>query len=119
MFPERVCHHCLILTAGAFAHAVFRFLHSFFGSHVDGGGLPVLSFCFIYSTRLTVSDETAGLPRLSSSRSLRHQPTRSTRTDTIEQKADSSIHCPGQETLCFVQAASSSRANQPSMWADM
>ena len=91
MFPERVCHHCLILTAGAFANAVFRFLQ-FLGHMSTGGGLPVLSFCFIYSTRLAVSDETAGLPRLSSSRSLRHQPTKSTRTDTIEQKADASIH---------------------------
>ena len=53
------------------------------------GGLPVLSFCFIYSTRLTVSEETAGLPRLSSSRSLidinqpdRHAPTPLSRKPT-------------------------------------
>ena len=53
------------------------------------GGLPVLSFCFIYSTRLTVSEETAGVPRLSSSRSLidinqpdRHAPTPLSRKPT-------------------------------------
>ena len=60
--------------------------------HMSTGGAPRPLICFMYSTRLTVSDETAGLPRLISSHSLRHQPTRSTRTDTIEQKADASIH---------------------------
>ena len=88
MFPERVCHHCLILTAGAFAHAVFRFLHSFFGSHVDGGGSPSSHFVsFIlpvlpYPTRQPACLGWAPVVALDINQPDRHAPTPLSRKPT-------------------------------------
>ena len=86
MFPERVCHHCLILTAGAFAHAVFRFLQFWVtcrrggspSSHFVSFILPVLP----YPTKQPACLGWAPVVALDINRPDRHAPTPLSRKPT-------------------------------------